>query len=260
MNETLRIIDSRRSTRVFDSQLVIQEEKELILKAAYRAPTAGNMMLYTIIEVEDQGLKEKLVETCDSQSFIAKAPFVLIFLADYQRWWDYYHVCEAPQRAAELERKNRKPQQGDFLLASCDALIAAQTAAIAAESLGIGSCYIGDISEHYEIHRDLLKLPQYVFPVAMLCFGYPVKRDVVRKRSPRYSPEFMTFKNQYHHLDEAELKEMFAPYEERLQAVGQPIKGALNFGQHNYLRKFTADYSFEMNRSVRTMLKNWEDE
>ena len=138
-----------------------------------------------------------------------------------------------------------------FYLASCDALIAAQTAAIAAESLGIGSCYIGDISEHYEIHKRLIKITRSMcFQCAMLCFGYPVKSDVVRKRSPRYSPEFMTFKNQYHHLDEAELKEMFAPYEERLQAVGQPIKGALNFGQHNYLRKFTADYSFEMNRSV----------
>jgi FMN reductase (NADPH)/FMN reductase [NAD(P)H] len=259
MNETLRIIDSRHSTRVFDNTPVSQSEKELIFNAAYRAPTAGNMMLYSIIEIDDQALKETLAETCDNQPFIAMAPLVLIFLADYQRWWDYYNVCEAPKRAEELERINRKPQEGDFLLACCDALIAAQTAAIAAESLGIGSCYIGDIMEKYEIHRDLFNLPRYVFPIAMLCFGFPQKTDAVRKRSPRYNPGFMTFKNQYHRLDEPELKKMFAPYEEMLQKVGQPIKGAVNFGQHNYLRKFTADFSFEMSRSVRAMLKNWTD-
>lgn len=260
MNETLRIIDSRRSTRVFDEKPVSQEDKDLIFNATYRAPTAGNMMLYSILEIEDQSLKEQLVETCDSQPFIAKAPFVLIFLADYQRWWDYYNLSGAPARAEELQKKTRKPQAGDLLLACCDALIAAQTAVIAAESLGIGSCYIGDIMEKYEVHRELFKLPRYVFPIAMLCFGHPVKTDVVRKRIPRFNPEFMTFKNQYQQLNSSELEKMYAPNEEMLKTVGQPIRGALNFGQHNYLRKFTAEFSFEMSRSVKAMLKNWDND
>jgi FMN reductase (NADPH)/FMN reductase [NAD(P)H] len=260
MNETLKIIDSRRSTRVFAEKPVSQNEKDLIFNAIYRAPTAGNMMLYSILEIEDQGIKDQLVNTCDSQPFIAKSPFVLVFLADYQRWWDYYNVCGAPARAEEIKRQTRKPQTGDLLLACCDALIAAHTAVIAAESLGIGSCYIGDIMEKYEVHRELFKLPQYVFPIAMLCFGHPIKTDVVRKRTPRFAPEFITFKNQYHQLEPTELEKMFSPNEEMLQTVGQPIKGALNFGQHNYLRKFTADFSFEMSRSVNAMLKNWEVE
>ena len=73
MNDTLKVIQQRRSTRKYANTPVSSEEKEAILQAAMRAPTAGNMMLYTIIEVEDQTLKDRLAVTCDNQPFIAKA-------------------------------------------------------------------------------------------------------------------------------------------------------------------------------------------
>ena len=57
----------------------------------------------------------------------------------------------------------RKPGAGDLMLAVTDAAIAAQNAVVAAESFGIGSCYIGDIMENCEEQRRLLKLPEYVF-------------------------------------------------------------------------------------------------
>lgn len=260
MNETLRIIDQRRSTRAFSETKIEPDVKQQILQAAFRAPTAGNMMLYSIIDVQKQEIKNKLVDTCDSQPFIAKSPLVLIFLADYQRWWDYYHLSGAKERATELNRKQRSPQVGDLILACCDALIAAQTAVIAAESLGVQSCYIGDILENYEIHRDLFHLPRYVIPVAMLCFGYPKRGNDTYSRIPRFDPQFITFKDSYQQLDSQKLTEMFAPYEEKLKTTGQPVPGAQNFGQHNYLRKFTADFSFEMSRSVAEMLKNWQSD
>ncbi len=258
MNETLKVINNRHSNRAFSDQPVEQTVKDQIFHAAFRAPTAGNMMLYSIIEVEDQLLKQQLAESCDNQPFIAKAPFVLVFLADYQRWWDYYQLCGAPGRASELNRPQRPLQAGDFLLACCDALIAAQNAAIAAESLGVQSCYIGDILEKYELHRQIFDLPRYAIPIAMLCFGYPKRENNTYNRVPRFAPEFIAFKNRYHHLDDNDLNTMFAPYEEIMESKGQPVRGALNFGQHNYLRKFIADFSFEMSRSVSEMLKNWE--
>ncbi|MEX1329519.1 MAG: nitroreductase family protein [Desulfobacterales bacterium] len=58
-----------------------------------------------------------------------------------------------------------------LLLVCCDALIAAQTAVIAAESLGVGSCYIGEIMENYEEHKELFGLPKYVFLISLICFG-----------------------------------------------------------------------------------------
>mgnify|MGYP002225984529 CR=1 FL=1 len=59
------------------------------------------------------------------------------------------------------------------MLAVTDTAIAAQNAVVAAESFGIGSCYIGDIMENYEKQRRLLNLPDYVFPAVMLVFGWP---------------------------------------------------------------------------------------
>ena len=195
MNSTLEILQHRRSTRNFSDQPLAAEEKDAILQAAFRAPTAGNMMLYSIIEVDDQALKDRLVDTCDHQPFIAKAPFVLLFLADYQRWFDYFRLCEAERKADELGLPNRLPQEGDLLLACCDALIAAQTAVIAAESMGIGSCYIGDILENYEIHREMFDLPKYVLPVSLLLFGRPASGEMPARRTPRFAPEFILHRN-----------------------------------------------------------------
>jgi len=258
MNETLKVIDRRKSTRVYSAEPLTQAEKDAILQATLRAPTAGNMMLYSIIEIEDQELKERLAITCDNQPFIAKAPFVLLFVADYQRWYDYYLLCSVPERCEELGICPRDPQAGDLLLACCDTLIAAQTAVIAAESLGIGSCYIGDILENYETHRELLALPRYVLPITMLCFGHPAREKGAKTRTTRFDREFIVHKNCYRRLDEANLERMFSPLQEKLFASGQKRKEAENLGQHQYFRKFIADFSIEMNRSVKEMLKNWK--
>ena len=103
----------------------------------------------------------------------------------------------------------RKPEEGDLFLACCDALIAAQTAVIAAESLGLGSCYIGDIMENYEVHRELFDLPKYVFPICLLCFGYPTPQQIEREQTPRFQEKFILFENHYHRLDGQEFEEMF---------------------------------------------------
>jgi nitroreductase len=259
MNETLSIIDRRRSTRAYLNEPLTQAEKDAILHAAFRAPTGGNMMLYTIIEVEDQALKDRLAETCDHQPFIARAPYVLLFLADYQRWLDYFTHCEVEQRCRDLGLAYRVPQEGDLLLACCDALIAAQNAAIAAESLGIGSCYIGDILENAEIHREMFGLPRYTLPITLLCFGRPTLEHDTASHVPRFAPEFIAQRNTYHRLSPAELERMFKPAQARVFSSGEAVDGALNYGQHIYLRKFIADFSVEMTRSVREMLKNWQD-
>ena len=171
INETLKVIENRRSIRKYAATPLTAEEKQTILHATLRAPTAGNMMLYSIIEVEDQALKDRLAVTCDDQPFIATAPWVLLFVADYQRFFDFYTFSDVESACKEKGVTPRLPGDGDLLLASCDALIAAQTAVIAAESLGIGSCYIGDILENAEIHREMFNLPRYTLPITLLVFG-----------------------------------------------------------------------------------------
>ena len=85
-NETIELLMKRKSMRVFEDKPVPQDVKRQLLEASLRAATAGNMTLYTIIDVTDQALKDKLAVTCDNQPFIAAAPLVLIYCADYRRW------------------------------------------------------------------------------------------------------------------------------------------------------------------------------
>lgn len=146
-NETIELLMKRKSMRVFEDKPVPQDVKRQLLEASLRAATAGNMTLYTIIDVTDQALKDKLAVTCDNQPFIAAAPLVLIYCADYRRWYEAF---------CRVETEVRRPSYGDFMLAAEDAIIAAQTAVTAADAMGLGTCYIGDILENYETHRLLL--------------------------------------------------------------------------------------------------------
>ncbi|MHC1782926.1 MAG: nitroreductase family protein [Anaerolineaceae bacterium] len=252
MNETLKVIHNRKSIRVFQDKIIDRETVDAIIQAAMRSPTAGNMMLYSIVEIEDQSLKDKLAVLCDDQPFIARSPLVLIFLADYQRWFDYFIFSGMENLCAARHEEVRRPGEGDLLMAAIDAVIAAQTAAIAAESLGLGSCYIGDILENYEEIRDLLKLPQYVLPVTMVCIGYPHPKTASRLPTSRFDQKYIHFKNTYHRLDEDELRAMFKD-----SSRPHLVEGAANFGQDYYLRKFASDFSVEMTRSVREMISSW---
>ena len=252
MADTLETILRRRSIRTYQQRSIAPERVDEIIRAAMRAPTAGNMMLYSIIHVADQGLKDRLADTCDHQPFIAKAPLVLLFAADYQRWndlFDHFEVDDYCRREAEARRH---PEEGDLMLACCDALIAAQTAVLAAEALGIGSCYIGDIMERYEIHRDLFELPPYVFPVCLLCFGYPKADALSRPLTPRFDKAQIVFENHYRRLTAPELDRF-------LEGPGRrsPREPARNIGQAYYRQKFASDFSREMSRSVRAALEAW---
>jgi nitroreductase len=259
-NPTLDLIMARKSVRSFEDRPVSAETRKLVLDATLRAPTAGNMMLYSIIEVEDQALKDRLAVTCDDQPFIARAPWVLVFVADYQRWMDCFEASGALDPAGadamgDPGEPRARPREGDLVLAIDDALIAAQTAVIAAESLGLGSCYIGDVMERFEEHRGLLGLPRYAFPAALLCLGYPTEQQRARPRPPRFGRRHVVFENRYERRKPQDFAEMFSgePY-----ASARLLPGAENFGQHMYLRKFSAAFSEELRRSVRRALEEWK--
>ncbi len=245
MNEVIKQLKSRKSVRVFEEKPIEAEVKKEILQAAFEAPTAGCMMLYSILDITDQALKEKLAVACDNQPFIAKAPLVLIFLADYQRWYDAFCLTDI---------NPRKPGEGDLLLSYADAIIAAQNTVVAAESLGVGSCYIGDIIENCEAVRALLNLPDYVVPAAMLVYGYPEEQQKTRKKPQRYRAEYLVFENSYRQLTEEEHVAMQAERNARSgfpeRDVRQEIKALCD-------RKYMSDFSVEMSRSAGEYLKRF---
>lgn len=252
MNETLELIHSRHSVRAYADRPIPRDLIDQICECAMRAPTAGNQQLYSILEIQDPVLKEQLSESCDHQPFIAKAPLVLLFAADYQRWFDYFRQSGVEAWCLAQGEKLRYPAEGDLMLACCDTLIAAQTAVIAAEALGIGSCYIGDILEQYEFHRELLNLPQYVLPVTMLCFGYEKEHRYEKRRSPRFPLNVIRHTDRYTRTSAEALHAMFTA-----RTPAHLPDGTENYGQAFYARKYASDFSLEMTRSVRAMLDAW---
>lgn len=240
MNETIQSLLERRSVRVFTDEPVPQEMKTRLLECAAAAPTAGNQQLYTILDITDQGLKDQLAVTCDHQPFIAKAPVVLIFCADANKWYQGFQRfgCDP-----------RKPGAGDLMLAACDALIAAQNVVTAAHSLGLGSCYIGDIMELCEEHRALLKLPRYVFPVAMLVIGWPTQQQKDRQKPERQPLSMVVRENGYAPFSDEELARLLEP------AEGQSVEDRF---RAFCARKYNSDFSREMTRSVAKYLADFQ--
>jgi FMN reductase (NADPH) len=231
--------------RVFENKEIAVEIKKEILNSAFEAPTAGAMMLYSILDITDEAIKQNLTVTCDNQPFIAKAPLVLIFLADYQRWYDSFCFEEC---------NPRKPKEGDLLLACADAVIAAQNTVVAAESLGIGSCYIGDIIENCEIVRDLLGLPDYVLPAAMVVYGYPVEAQKNRKKPIRFEKQYLVFENKYHRLTKEEHVKM---HQIRNEMTGLTDKNISEDIKALCKRKYMSEFALEMNRSAVEYLKKF---
>lgn len=232
-NPVIQSLMARKSMRVYEERPIPPEVKDSVIAAAMRAPTAGNMMLYSILDITSQAIKDTLARTCDNQPFIASAPMILIFLADYRRWVRTYRdinggIC-------------RPLGPGDLLLASADAIIAAQNAVVAADALGLGSCYIGDIIENFELHRELLRLPENTAPVAMLCFGYPTEQQKARRQTARLDRELVVYENVYRELNREELSRMATP---------EQAKRLYDF-------KFVSDFAQEMNRSSAEILKNF---
>ena len=134
-NETIELLYNRKSVRAYEKREIPEEDVQKILRAAIEAPTAGNMTLWSAIRVMDEAKKKRLSETCDNQPFIASAPLVLVFCADYKRWYDLFATLD-------LGEELRKPGEGDLMLAMMDTIIAAHASVVAADALGCGSCYI----------------------------------------------------------------------------------------------------------------------
>lgn len=242
MNQTVKELLERKSVRVFTEKEIGAQEREAILFSAMAAPTAGNQQLYTIIDIRNQKKREELSVLCDNQPFIAKAKLVLVFCADFRKWYDAF---------TEGGAEPRKPGAGDLLLAVSDTNIAAQNAVTAAASMGIGSCFIGDVMENCEAMRMCLNLPRYVFPAAMLVFGYPTEQQQNRPKPERCRLEDIVCTDSYEVKDGAALRRLF---EKESTAKGRSFE---DWAQAFCKRKYNSDFSKEMTRSVEEYLKDW---
>lgn len=238
MNETINILKEHRTIRNFSDQPIAEATIKTIIECGLRGATAGNMQFYSIIKVTDKKILEKLAETCDNQRLIANASFGLVFVADAHKYVKYFKARNVKQHFEDY----KDPSFTDFFLALQDAMICAQNTVVAAESLGIGTCYIGDIVEHYEIHKELFQLPEHVMPVSLVVFG---NYEKVPKLKERFAFEDVVFENTYKEVD---ILEMFKERE----------RGNEDFAIRTYNRKWNQPFFTEMERSLRLYLAEFD--
>lgn len=217
-NETMRLLLERGSCRNFSDKEIPPETLQQILDAGNRAATGGNLQPYSIIKIEDDAVRDKLAEWC-GQSFIAKAPLNLLFCID---WWR--NERWATLEVAPFSAKNAFRH---FWISFQDTVIAAQSICTAADAMGLGSVYIGTVLEYFRELKNLFELPDGVFPVVLLCMGYPRSRITQRKK---LGVDVLVHDEKYRKLGDQELLDAFGrKYEgqkvkitdERLETVEQ---------------------------------------
>lgn len=245
-NPVIEQLLARKSVRVYEKEPMPEADVQTILNAAVQAPTAGNMTQWTAIRVTDEEKKQLLSQTCDHQPFIATAPLVLVFCADCKRWFDVFSTLD-------LGEPLRRPGDGDFLLATVDAVIAAHASVVAAEALGYGSCYIGDILENCEQQREILGLPAYVKPVCMVVYGKPTQQQRERKKPARFAVDTVVHENTYRPMAAPQMRDALA---QRQGLEGEALdRWLLAFVK----RKWNSAFSKEMSRSSQKMIEEWRE-
>ncbi|MDD4970145.1 MAG: NADPH-dependent oxidoreductase [Paludibacter sp.] len=160
----LDLLNQHRTIRKYTDQQIAPELLNQLLETACRASNTGNMQAYSIVFTTDSDLKKQLAPAHFNQPMTIQAPIVLTFCADFNRFTKW---CE--QRDADPGYDNFQ----SFMATAIDALIAAQTFCIAAESVGLGICYLGTTTYNAREIIDILKLPKLVVPITTLTVGYP---------------------------------------------------------------------------------------
>lgn len=174
LNDVIRHLASHRSVRSYRPDPLPEGALEAIVTAAQSASTSSNLQAYSIVAVQDPERKRLLAELSDNP-FVADAPLFLVFCADLQR-------LEMVSRRQGYEFAERELEM--FIQAVVDTALAGQNAAVAAESLGLGICYIGGIRNEVVRVAELLQLPPRTFALFGMTVGYPAKPSRVRHRLP----------------------------------------------------------------------------
>jgi len=171
----IELMHRHGSVRSYKTDPVPRELVDQIVIAGQRASTSSNLQTYCVVATTDPVKKEKLMEISGGQHHIAQAPVILLWCADFKR---LEQVCSL--QGYELEAGYLE----NFLVASIDAAIASQNSALAAESLGLGICYLGALRNNPRELEEIFQLPKLVYPLFGMTVGWPNKSPMIRPRLP----------------------------------------------------------------------------
>ncbi len=165
----------RATVRSFSKERIQEDKLDNILERAMRAPTCGNMQLYSVVVTRDKELKDKLTPFHFNQPASTGCDVILTICADFNRFTRW---CELSDAKPGYENFH------SFIMACTDAVIYAQQIVTIAEMEGIGTCYLGTVNYNAGEIARLLELPDLVVPVASLALGYPAGEKEQSERLP----------------------------------------------------------------------------
>ncbi|GLC30285.1 nitroreductase family protein [Clostridium omnivorum] len=223
MNKTIEVIENLKTVRKFSDKSIPEEHLSLILKSCVNAATASARQTYSIIVVDDKEVMKKI-------GYVGNK--MLLFCVDFNR------VIDAAEYLG-FQYKN-EVSIVDFITGSTDTILAAQTAAIAAKSLGIDSFFSncvhrGNINRIYE----LLNLPQkYCFPIIALMLGYSDEKKSKLTKKGRLSGPGIIHPSKYQRLNSEELEKIVLEYDSEDKHFLSLIDGWRENGYNHYLEYF----------------------
>lgn len=194
MNETIESLLNHTSIRRYLDKPIEQEKIDLLLEIGSRAPSAGNLQNYSLLILDDKDKMKRIAKDAGAP-FLTKAPLCIVALVDHFR---FHRLCQLNDAPFPFDTAD-----GVFI-GMWDAIVALHNIQVAAESLGLGTCYIGLILE--TDNKEILNLPEYTFAAGMLSIGYPEIKPDLRKRLP---VEAIIHKNKYQKPNDKEIMDFY---------------------------------------------------
>jgi len=196
--DVYEIMMKRRSVRQFKEEPIPEEVIGRLMDVVKNAPSGGNIQPISVILVQDREARKELAKIIGGQPWVRNAPLSMVFCIDFNRIKRWASLMDT-----EFKGEKALPH---FLIAYADLMCASQNVVILAQSLGLGSVYIGTIQDNTEEARAYFALPEYVLPMMLLCLGYPKS---VPKTMPKLNPEILIHREKYKDLQEEDLKRAF---------------------------------------------------
>jgi len=173
--DALALLKQHRSIRKFTTEPVTDEMVSDVISAGLSAATSSNVQGTTIIRVRNPETRAAIATLAGGQTYVETAGAFFVWCADLHR----------SAVACEMAGGDFSPGMTEhFVIATVDCALAAQNAVVAAESLGLGICYIGGIRNDPAQVVELLELPDQVFPLFGLCLGWPDQDPALKPRLP----------------------------------------------------------------------------
>lgn len=242
MNENYFL--TRKSCRNFRPDPIEDKLLQDIVMKAAKAPTCGNMQLYTIIVTKDAGQKNLLASCHYNQPAAVTSPVILTICADFNRFTKWCEINDADAGYNNFH---------SFIMAMTDSIILAQQITTIAENEGLGTCYLGTVTYNADKISELLKLPDLVIPVASLAIGFPQEEG---EDTLRLSTEAILHNETYKNFSEEEIEGLYKVHD--LNPENQPFireNGKDNLAQVFAEIRYPRDLNEKISSSFLDLLK-----